>query len=120
MRESAKSRCFEYANPGRIRCWSISKRWGGHCQQLLFGRSGSDQTEPDNPSALYFILNERCQDYFMHNESRYEEIVEKLYIIGVYFTAEAKKSDCGKEVLEHRKRRWKWIPGETERKKDGD
>ena len=41
-----------------------------------------------NPSALYFILNERCQDYFMHNESRYEEIVEKLYIIGVYGSSE--------------------------------
>lgn len=41
-----------------------------------------------NPSALYFILNERCQDYFMHNESQYEEMVEKLYIIGVYGNAE--------------------------------
>lgn len=41
-----------------------------------------------NPSALYFILNERSQDYFMHNESRYEKIVEKLYIIGVYENSE--------------------------------
>ena len=41
-----------------------------------------------NPSALYFILNERCQDYFLHNESQYEEIVEKLYIIGVYGSSE--------------------------------
>lgn len=41
-----------------------------------------------NPSALYFILNERCQDFFLHNESRYEEIVEKLYIIGVYGNSE--------------------------------
>ena len=37
-----------------------------------------------NPSSLYFIFNERCQDYFMHNEECYEEIVSKLYIIGVY------------------------------------
>ena len=36
-----------------------------------------------NPSSLYFIFNERCQDYFMHNEN-YEDIVKKLYIIGVY------------------------------------
>ncbi len=41
-----------------------------------------------NPSALYFILNERCQDFFMHNESLYEEIVQKLYIIGVYGNAQ--------------------------------
>lgn len=37
-----------------------------------------------SPAALYFILSERCQDFFMHNESQYENIVEKLYIIGVY------------------------------------
>lgn len=36
-----------------------------------------------NPSSLYFTFNERCQDYFMHNDT-YESIVEKLYIIGVY------------------------------------
>ncbi len=36
-----------------------------------------------NPSALYFIFNERSQDYFMHNNT-YENIVKKLYIIGVY------------------------------------
>ena len=36
-----------------------------------------------NPSALYFIFHERCQDYFMHNDI-YEEIVKRLYIIGVY------------------------------------
>lgn len=36
-----------------------------------------------NPSSLYFIFNERCQDYFMHNEN-YEDIVKRLYIIGVY------------------------------------
>lgn len=37
-----------------------------------------------NPSALYFILNERCQDFFMNNEHLYEEWVDKLYVIGVY------------------------------------
>lgn len=36
-----------------------------------------------NPSSLYFVFNERCQDYFMHNDD-YEELVQKLYIIGVY------------------------------------
>lgn len=36
-----------------------------------------------NPSSLYFIFNERCQDYFMQNEN-YEDIVKRLYIIGVY------------------------------------
>jgi len=37
-----------------------------------------------NPSSLYFKFNERCQDYFMHNEESYEAIVSRLYIIGVY------------------------------------
>ena len=36
-----------------------------------------------NPSALYFTFNERCQDYFMHNDT-YDVIIKKLYIIGVY------------------------------------
>lgn len=36
-----------------------------------------------NPSSLYFIFNERCQDYFMHNDT-YDAIIKKLYIIGVY------------------------------------
>lgn len=36
-----------------------------------------------NPSSLYFIFNERCQDFFTHNDT-YNEIVERLYIIGVY------------------------------------
>lgn len=36
-----------------------------------------------NPSSLYFIFNERCQDYFMHNDT-YEEIIKRLYIIGIY------------------------------------
>lgn len=37
-----------------------------------------------NPSSLYFKFSERCQDYFMHHEVHYEEIITKLYIIGVY------------------------------------
>ncbi|MBP3700730.1 MAG: hypothetical protein J6I64_02465, partial [Lachnospiraceae bacterium] len=36
-----------------------------------------------NPSSLYFVFNERCQDYFMHNGT-YEEIIKRLYIIGIY------------------------------------
>lgn len=36
-----------------------------------------------NPCSLYFIFNERCQDYFMHNDT-YEEIQKRLYIIGIY------------------------------------
>lgn len=40
-----------------------------------------------NPSSLYFIFNERCQDYFMHNDS-YEEIIRRLHIIAVYGSAE--------------------------------
>lgn len=40
-----------------------------------------------NPSALYFIFSERCQDYFMHNDT-YEEIVKRLYIIGIYGNSE--------------------------------
>lgn len=37
-----------------------------------------------NPSSLYFIFNERCQDFFMRNEEKYGDIVSSLYIIGVY------------------------------------
>lgn len=36
-----------------------------------------------NPSSLYFVFNERCQDYFMHNDT-YEAILQRLYIIGIY------------------------------------
>lgn len=36
-----------------------------------------------NPASLYFIFNERCQDYFMHNDT-YDEIIKRLYIIGIY------------------------------------
>ena len=41
-----------------------------------------------NPSSLYYTFNERSQDYFMHND-RCEEIVKRLYIIGIYGKAEA-------------------------------
>ena len=37
-----------------------------------------------NPSSLYFKFNERCQDFFMHNEGSYFSFLSKLYIIGVY------------------------------------
>ena len=40
-----------------------------------------------NPCSLYFVFNERCQDYFMHNDT-YSEIVDRLYIIGVYGSRE--------------------------------
>lgn len=40
-----------------------------------------------NPCSLYFIFNERCQDYFMHNDT-YEEIQKRLYIIGIYGSRE--------------------------------
>lgn len=36
-----------------------------------------------NPSSLYFVFQERCQDYFMHNDV-YEAFIQRLYIIGVY------------------------------------
>ncbi len=37
-----------------------------------------------NPSSLYFIFNERCQEYFMHNEDEYESFIKRLFIIGIY------------------------------------
>ena len=40
-----------------------------------------------NPCSLYFTFNERCQDYFMHNDT-YEEIQKRLYIIGIYGSRE--------------------------------
>lgn len=36
-----------------------------------------------NPSSLYFIFSERCQDYFMHNDV-FETLLQKLYIVGIY------------------------------------
>lgn len=40
-----------------------------------------------NPSSLYFIFNERSQDYFMHNEN-YEDIISKMFYIGIYGSKE--------------------------------
>lgn len=37
-----------------------------------------------NPSSLYFKFNERSQDYFMHNENKYENFIKRLFIIGIY------------------------------------
>lgn len=37
-----------------------------------------------NPASSYFIFNERCQDFFMHNEDKYENFVKRLFIIGIY------------------------------------
>lgn len=37
-----------------------------------------------NPPSLYFILSERMQDYFNHNEDKWEEFTNKLNIIGIY------------------------------------
>lgn len=36
-----------------------------------------------NPSSLYFKLNERSQDFWMSNESYYDEFLNKLFIIGI-------------------------------------
>ena len=41
-----------------------------------------------NPASLYFIFHERSQDYFMNNDE-YEEIIKRLYIIGIYGKAES-------------------------------
>lgn len=43
-----------------------------------------------NPSSLYFVLIERCQDYFMNNEDKCENLVKRLFIIGIY--GDSKKS----------------------------
>lgn len=56
-----------------------------------------------NPSSLYFIFNERSQDYFMHNEDEYENIIKRLYIIGIY--GDAQKSPNFISCLE------KWFNG---------
>lgn len=36
-----------------------------------------------NPSSLYFVLSERMQDYFNHNEEKYTSFLKKLYIVGI-------------------------------------
>ncbi len=37
-----------------------------------------------NPSSLYFIFNERSQDFFLCHGEQYETIISRLYIIGIY------------------------------------
>lgn len=37
-----------------------------------------------NPSSLYFILSERMQDYFNHNEEKWEKFTSKLHIVAIY------------------------------------
>lgn len=37
-----------------------------------------------NPSSLYFVLNERMQDYFNHNEDKWNSFTNKLYFICIY------------------------------------
>lgn len=45
-----------------------------------------------NPSSLYFTFNERSQDYFSTNEDKYESFIKRLFIIGIYGSAD-KTSD---------------------------
>lgn len=45
-----------------------------------------------NPSSLYYVFNERSQDYFTHNEDKYIDLIKKLFIIGIYGDKE-KSSD---------------------------
>ena len=37
-----------------------------------------------NPSSLYFILNERMQDYFNHNEGKWNFFIDKLHFVCIY------------------------------------
>lgn len=37
-----------------------------------------------NPSSLYFVLNERMQDYFNHNEDKWDSFTNKLHFICIY------------------------------------
>lgn len=37
-----------------------------------------------NPSSLFFILNERMQDYFNHNGDKWESFTNKLHFICIY------------------------------------
>lgn len=41
-----------------------------------------------NPSSLYFLFHERGQDYFAHNEDKYEVLIKKLFIIGIFGSKE--------------------------------
>ena len=37
-----------------------------------------------NPSSLYFSFNERCQDFFMENKEIYDDMLRRIFLIGVY------------------------------------
>lgn len=37
-----------------------------------------------NPSSLFFVLNERMQDYFNHNEDKWDSFANKLHFICIY------------------------------------
>ncbi len=37
-----------------------------------------------NPSSLYFAFCERSQDYFTQNGDKYNDLIKKLFIIGIY------------------------------------
>lgn len=41
-----------------------------------------------NPPSLYFILSERMQDYFNHNEEQWDFFIQKLYFICIYGSEE--------------------------------
>jgi mutT protein len=56
-----------------------------------------------NPCSLYFVFNERCQDYFMHNDDKYENLVKRLFIVGLY--GDLKKQPYFISCLE------KWFEG---------
>ncbi len=37
-----------------------------------------------NPASLYFVFNERCQDFFMQKGDTYDSLISRLFIIGIY------------------------------------
>ncbi|MGM9873888.1 MAG: helix-turn-helix domain-containing protein [Bacilli bacterium] len=41
-----------------------------------------------NPSSLYFIFNERMQDYFHANEDKWDEFINKINIVAVFGSEE--------------------------------
>ena len=32
---------------------------------------------------MYFLLNERMQDYYNHNEEKYSMLINKLFVVGI-------------------------------------
>ena len=36
-----------------------------------------------NPPSMYFLLNERMQDYYNHNEEKYSMLINKLFVVGI-------------------------------------